>query len=108
MNLVINAMDAMTDMPITERKITISAARNGTSVDLAVLDAGPGIPSETLKEIFEPFFTTKPEGMGMGLSIATIVEAHSGQLWAENGPDAEQRFTSDCHLRRNDCFWRAP
>jgi C4-dicarboxylate-specific signal transduction histidine kinase len=93
MNLVINAMDAMVGMPLTERKITISTARNGTSVDLAVLDAGPGIPSEKIKEIFEPFFTTKPEGMGMGLSIArTIVEAHGGHLSAQNLPERGAGF----------------
>jgi signal transduction histidine kinase len=93
MNLVVNAMDAMSAMPIAERKITISTARNGECVDLAVLDAGPGIPSEKLKDIFEPFFTTKPEGMGMGLSIArTIVEAHDGQLSAHNRADRGAAF----------------
>jgi signal transduction histidine kinase len=50
-----------------------------------VSDRGAGIPEDKLKEIFEPFFTSKPEGMGMGLSIArTIVEAHHGQIWANN------------------------
>jgi C4-dicarboxylate-specific signal transduction histidine kinase len=84
-NLIVNAMDAMSGMPSAERRITVSTARDGNSADLSVSDVGPGIPVEKLKEVFEPFFTTKPQGMGMGLSIArTIVEAHGGQLSAEN------------------------
>jgi hypothetical protein len=60
-----------------------------------VSDLGPGIPEDKLKEIFEPFFTSKAEGMGMGLSIArTIVEAHNGQIWAENRITAARRFGS--------------
>jgi signal transduction histidine kinase len=85
LNLIVNAMDAMSGMPSAERRITVSSARDGNSADLTVSDVGPGIPVGILKEVFEPFFTTKPQGMGMGLSIAqTIVEAHGGQLSAEN------------------------
>jgi signal transduction histidine kinase len=84
-NLIVNAMDAMSSMPSAERRITVSTARDGNSADLSVSDVGPGIPVDKLKEVFEPFFSTKPQGMGMGLSIArTIVEAHGGQLSAEN------------------------
>ena len=84
-NLIVNAMDAMSGMPSAERRTTVSTARDGNFADLSVSDVGPGIPVEKLKEVFEPFFTTKPQGMGMGLSIArTIVEAHGGQLSAEN------------------------
>ena len=87
LNLIVNAMDAMASMPSAERKIKVSTAPDGDSGNLAVSDAGHGIPVEKLKQVFEPFFTTKPQGMGMGLSIArTIVEAHGGQLVAENGP----------------------
>lgn len=85
LNLIVNAMDAMASIPPAKRRITVSTARDGNSAYLSVTDAGPGIPVDRLKEVFEPFFTTKREGMGMGLSIArTIVEAHGGQLWAEN------------------------
>jgi signal transduction histidine kinase len=85
LNLIVNAMDAMSNMPIADRRITISSALDYNSAEVSVSDMGPGIPKETLKDVFEPFFTTKPQGMGMGLSIArTIIEAHGGQLLAEN------------------------
>ena len=85
LNLIVNAMDAMSGMPSAERRITVSTVRDGNSADLSVSDVGPGIPVGKLKEVFEPFFTTKPQGMGLGLSIArTIVEAHGGQLSAES------------------------
>jgi signal transduction histidine kinase len=85
LNLIVNAMDAMSGMPSAERRIKVSTARDGNSACLSVSDVGPGIPVDQLKQVFEPFFTTKPQGMGIGLSIArTIVEAHGGQLSAEN------------------------
>jgi signal transduction histidine kinase len=87
LNLIVNAMDAMSGMPSTARKITVSTGPDGDSVNLYVSDGGSGIPPENLDKVFEPFFTTKPEGMGMGLSIArTIIAAHGGRLSAENRP----------------------
>lgn len=65
--------------------ISLSTTQAGNCAQICVSDAGPGVPPDNLKEVFEPFFTTKPHGMGMDLSIArSIVEAHGGQLSAEN------------------------
>ena len=84
-NLMINAMDAMADVPGPEREMSVYTARIDKLVQITVSDSGPGILQDKRKQIFEPFFTTKPQGMGMGLSIArTIIEAHHGQLAAEN------------------------
>jgi C4-dicarboxylate-specific signal transduction histidine kinase len=83
-NLVINAMDAMSIIPSGQRRVKINTVRGSEFAEISVSDAGPGVPPEKLKEVFEPFFTTKSQGMGMGLSIArTIIEAHDGKIWAE-------------------------
>ena len=85
LNLVVNGIDAMRDTPTKNRIISIQSSRAENFAELSVSDHGPGIPEDKLNEIFEPFFTSKAEGMGMGLSIArTIIEAHDGQIWAEN------------------------
>jgi signal transduction histidine kinase len=92
-NLVVNGMDAMSTLQSARRTITISSERKDKFAQISVSDAGPGVPPEKLKDVFEPFFTTKPQGMGMGLSIArTIVEAHGGQLVAENGRSGGATF----------------
>jgi signal transduction histidine kinase len=84
-NLMMNAMDAMADMPGPDRDMSVYTARIDGFAQITVEDSGPGILQDKRKQIFEPFFTTKAQGMGMGLSIArTIIEAHHGQLVAEN------------------------
>jgi len=94
LNLVLNAMDAVSDRPPEHRKVTLHtrAVAEG-AVDIVVADSGAGIDAAVMSRIFEPFFTTKPNGMGMGLSVShTIVEAHGGKLWAENAPQGGAVF----------------
>lgn len=86
LNLTVNAMDAMQNFVTGQRQVTMEA-RPGTSggLEVTVTDSGPGIPKQRLEEIFRPLFTTKPGSLGLGLALSrTIVEAHSGRLWAEN------------------------
>jgi PAS domain S-box-containing protein len=97
LNLMLNGMDAQIVARLEDRRVSITARLDGAQgVEIAVTDAGPGIPADTFARLFEPFFTTKPNGMGMGLAISrTIIEAHAGRLWAENpdGGGAAFRFT---------------
>ena len=85
LNLVVNSMDAMASLPNGRVVTGRTELCNGTSAEISISDSGHGIPSEQLARVFDPFFTTKEQGMGIGLSIArTIVQAHSGRIWAEN------------------------
>jgi two-component system sensor kinase FixL len=69
------------------RRVTISSRRTADgTVEIGVADTGPGLSAEVQQELFSPFHSDKPGGMGIGLSISrTIVEAHGGKIWAENG-----------------------
>ena len=84
-NLIINAMDAMSETPPPEKIVTVATALDGGFAEVSIADTGPGIAPEIRAKVFEPFYSTKPEGMGMGLSIVrTIIEAHNGEIRAEN------------------------
>jgi PAS domain S-box-containing protein len=83
LNLVRNAIEAMNDLPPSERHLTITTARDDGFVKVSVRDQGAGLPDTLRDRVFDPFFTTKTSGMGMGLSISrSIVEAHGGRLSA--------------------------
>ena len=89
LNLIINGTEAMetADHPSGELRI-LTAKHDKNAVRVSVRDQGTGIDEDHITGIFEAFYTTKSEGMGMGLSICrSIIEAHGGQLWAENNPD---------------------
>jgi C4-dicarboxylate-specific signal transduction histidine kinase len=84
LNLILNAVEAMSDASKGSRDLLISTAEDiSNGVLVAVRDSGPGLNSESLERLFDPFYTTKPGGMGMGLSICrSIVEGHGGRIWA--------------------------
>ena len=85
LNLLLNAMDAMTASDPDGRRVTVRVQAAGAQVEVAVIDHGHGIPVDKLARVFEPFFTTKSNGLGMGLAISSrIVEAHGGRLRASN------------------------
>lgn len=85
-NLMVNAIEAVTDAADDKRVwVDISADDTG-HIQLSVTDSGPGITPERMEHLFEPFSTTKATGMGMGLAISrAIVEGHGGTLWAKPG-----------------------
>lgn len=86
MNLVRNAMDAMTDHD--RRELVLQSRINEAGeIEISVLDSGPGISEAVAKRLFTPFMTTKKDGTGLGLAICrSIVEAHGGRLWHEKSP----------------------
>jgi PAS domain S-box-containing protein len=86
LNLIMNAVDAMTATSGRPRTLRIKSTRATEGVLVQVEDSGQGIDPEQLSRIFDSFYTTKPHGIGMGLSISrSIIEAHDGRLWASPG-----------------------
>jgi two-component system sensor kinase FixL len=94
-NLIRNAIQALQNRP--KREVLISARALGDDqIEVSVADTGTGIDASVRDALFSPFHSTKSEGMGIGLSISrTIVEAHHGRIWAEDGANggAVFRFT---------------
>ena len=94
LNLARNAIEAMVDTPVQQRRLTIGAARRARdTVEVCVQDTGPGLSEHLINTLFNPFVTTKPQGMGLGLSISLgIIEAHQGSLFVDSQPDQGARF----------------
>ena len=84
LNLIMNAIEAMSELAEESRELSISSVSTGADgVLIAVSDSGPGLPQADRDRLFDAFYTTKASGLGMGLSICrSIVDAHGGRLWA--------------------------
>ena len=103
-NLVRNALDAMSNTDLKERTLKITTVRTSDDwLDVAVSDTGKGVPQEKKDQIFDAFFTTKSEGMGMGLAISrTIIEAHGGQMWMTPNSDRGVTFHITLPIAKNE------
>ncbi len=94
LNLILNAVEAMSSVDNCSRELQISTKHNETGdVLVTVSDTGPGVTPENLERVFESFFTTKSSGVGIGLSICrSILEGHGGSLWANANEPRGARF----------------
>jgi two-component system C4-dicarboxylate transport sensor histidine kinase DctB len=93
LNLVLNAVDAMSEAPGPKR-LSVAAVRQGDMAFLRVTDTGVGVRAEDRDRIFDPFFTTKAQGGGLGLpTLQSIVLRHGGAVEVESGGQAGTTFT---------------
>lgn len=95
LNLLINAIEALQNMPPDHRRVTVTTRAEGEKgVFIDIKDSGPGIKENDLNLIFESFYTTKTHGMGLGLTMCqSIIKAAGGNLMAGNGPEGGAKFT---------------
>lgn len=101
LNLVLNAMEAMTDVPDESRLLRMSAEAAYGAALVTVRDTGTGL-GHNVEGVFEPFYTTKAQGLGMGLAIArSIVESHHGRIWAADHPEGGAQFFVSIPLRED-------
>ena len=100
LNLILNAVEAMSTVEAGPRELLISTEQTQTGgVLVSVRDSGPGIDPDHLDRVFEAFYTTKSSGVGMGLSICrSIIDAHGGRLWADSECSPRRRIS--VHLAR--------
>jgi C4-dicarboxylate-specific signal transduction histidine kinase len=95
LNLIINAVEAMSSITGRTRVLTVRSERREApeTVAIVVRDSGVGLDPQRAERLFDAFFTTKPEGMGMGLSICrNIISAHGGHLSNANNADHGATF----------------
>jgi len=83
-NLLRNAIDAMVDTPVAQRRLDVVCRVDTVDdrVEIAIADSGCGVGQDAAAQLFTPFFSTKPTGTGVGLNICrSLIELHQGRLW---------------------------
>lgn len=83
LNIVINALEAMTD----GGDLSIELKNDGGQVQISVRDTGPGIPEDVQRNIYDMSFTTKSGGSGVGLFVAnSVVQSYGGLIHIDSSP----------------------
>ena len=107
-NLISNGIEAMESNVRPPHLMIRAILVDECELLFEVIDNGPGL--KDTQSIFDAFVTTKEKGMGIGLAVSrSIIEAHDGQLWAENNPDYGAKFSVRlpvAGVRRDDCVPR--
>jgi PAS domain S-box-containing protein len=81
LNLILNANAAMSTVPPEDRVLAIATRQVGANTEVVISDRGSGLQAEAKQRAFEPFFTTKQHGLGLGLTICSmIVSSHGGTV----------------------------
>ena len=82
-NLLMNALQALEQVPATERRLGVTLAEADRQGVVTISDCGPGMAADVLPRIFEPFFSTRDAGLGLGLSLCeTLATGMGGSLTA--------------------------
>ena len=95
-NLIVNAVQAMEDRPLSERQLSVRSCLDEAAglVGIAIRDTGVGITPDRIDRVFEPFYTTKRGGTGLGLSISRdIIQRMGGRITVESAPGRGTTFT---------------
>jgi two-component system sensor kinase FixL len=111
LNLMLNAFSAMGEAQLNgERRLIVrTKSIDDSNILVELQDNGTGIPPEKLESIFDPFITSKRNGLGIGLAISrTIVERHSGNVWAANNPDRGATFSITLPADRHEAAGSFP
>ncbi len=102
-NIMINGLQAMTIQGDQPRQMIVRTSLEADDeVVVMIQDSGNGFNEEEQDKVFEPFYTTKPSGLGLGLSICrSIIESHSGRLWATNNDGGGATFLFSLPVARD-------
>jgi two-component system sensor histidine kinase KdpD len=96
--VLVNLLENAAKYTPADSTVRLTAITSGNDLLVSVTDNGPGLPRGQEESIFEKFTRGAREsatsGVGLGLAICrAIIEAHKGQIWAENQPAGGARFS---------------
>jgi len=99
-NIIVNAFQVLGDNGEVN---VFTKSEYSSSIDICIIDNGPGVPNDVKDKIFEPFFTTRSHGTGLGLSIVqSIIRAHNGEVWLDSTGSKGSMFIVRLPVKFND------